>query len=775
MSVLAVTMLLALSATVPGVVAGVGTAANEQNPALSSTPSDFVSADSFLNSSQNVSVWERAALPLRVDTGNAATTIEGPATHIYTNETGEAPLDKDTVGVFEPEVPISVEFDSGVGAGTDQFSGQDVQLVAARLAENPDTSGVNSSSLSNLGTAEALDRLLSQNRTVEQVNRNFTFSLADNGTIEDGAVTTTFEADEPGVHALMLVSSESGEAVSVSDGNVSLSEDIEVLGVDAAPVQTDGATATPQSSTVSPGENVTFDVESNLDDEQTSHVVMLFNESVLSEQETTIKFDGDIDTLMDKVLNGSLSGDDVTVEHSITGADGVARIQQGSNVMGISLDDRSTRRTVSFASTVDFIANETNQTAPTTEETDDSEVLNASVTAVVTDGDSATLDVGTSANWTEGTYEYLYIASTNDTNQFSTDKDTLTVSDAEEEDELDEVQLNLTANRTEVTVGQAVGFSVTGDDDPVADAEITLGNQTATTNASGQAVIRPTEAGNYTAEVTKESTDTETYLRDTLDLVIEAEPDDGDGPPAGGGGGQGGGDDGGDANSVATSNGATVNFRSTSGGAPLSVQVPNVASDSSAVTALELTTRFSESNFRVEFTKPQAGPPSGTPALDSSQGTAVSYFTADAIGISADEIEQANFTFTLSEEQLGDRSPDDVRLFRYVDDGWTTLETTHVGGNEFRARSPGFSAFAIGFASQEQVTETATPTEETATPTPVDGTETPTDTATATPAGPGGGGGPGLGTIALILAVLAILGAGVYFQFRDDIDLDDYR
>ncbi|QKY20482.1 PGF-pre-PGF domain-containing protein [Halolamina sp. CBA1230] len=710
------------------------------------------------------------------------TTIEGPNTQIYTNETGSFPLNKQTLGVFETGSTISLAFKDRTGAGTKQFDGQTAQLVAARVSDDPDTSNLNESAIDEAGSLtapEALERLLAQNRTISQVNRNFTFTVADNESIEDGAVTTEFEPSESGTYAFMLVTSESGgKAVSETNGNISLMNDTRVLGVDAAPVQAGTASATQLNSDVDPGENVTFDLQSNLADEQTSHAVMLFNESVLADQTTTINVKGDLDTLLENGFDANASSDNISIDHTIDAIDGVARLEAGTDVMGVTLANRTEQRTVSLPGLIEFIANESGQEVPETISSGDV-VLNASVSTALTEGNATEIDVGTSATWTAGNYTYVYVATTNDSDEFSTEKGEVTIGNVTEpgvDPEPEEIQLNLTANRTEVTVGQAIGFSVTGASDPVADAEITLGNQTATTNASGQAVIRPTEAGNYTAEVTKASTDTETYLRDTLDFVIETEPDDGDDPPAGGGGGGGGGggDEGGDANSVATNTGATVNFRSTSGGTPLSVQVPSVASESAAVTALELTTRFSESNFRVEFTEPQANAPSGAPALDSSQGTAVSYFTADAIGISADEIEQASFTFTLSEEQLGDRSPDDVQLFRYVDDGWTTLETTHVGGNEFRARSPGFSAFAIGFESQQQATETATPTEETATPTPADGTETPTDTATATPAGPGGG-GPGIGMIALILAVLVILGTGVYFQFRDDIDLDDYR
>lgn len=765
-SVLAVTALLVLSATVPGMVAGAGAAAGPETPAYSTTNADFVSPDSFVNSSQNVSVWQRAGIPLRVQTGNAVTTLNGPTIQVNADGSGDAPINKDTIGVFEPGSTIALEFDNTLGADTDDFNGEDVQLVAARVADDPDTSNLdssdaNSSALMNLTANEALDRLLSQNRTAEQVNRNFTFMVKDAGQIENGAVETSFTPSEPGAYAFMLVDSESGEAVSVSNsGNASLSEDIRILGVDAASVQAASATATPQQETVNPGENVTFEVDSNLGDEPTSHTVLLVNESVLSGQEVTFNVDGEIDQ--------NITADNITIDHSVDAIDGVARVDARTEIMGMDISERSRSGTTNLPSLIQYLADGAGQDGLETDSTGDA-VLNASVTSVVTEGGSTTLEVGTTENWTNGTYQYVYVAGINDTDQFSTTKGDITVGETEAA-EPQEVQLDLTANRTNVNVPQAIRFTVEGDGQRIANAEITLGDQTVSTNANGQATIRPGEVGNFTATVTKADTDDVVYRSDTVDITVtEAPGEGGGGPPAGGGGGQGGGDQGGDARGVPTDNGATVNFRSTRGGTPLSVDVPNVASDSAAVTGIDLTTRFSESNFRVEFTKPQAGPPEGTPELDARQGTAVNYFTAEAIGITDDEIDEVNFTFTLSESKLGDRSPEDVRLFRYVDGEWTTLETTHLGGDEYRARSPGFTAYAIGFASQQEATDTPT---ETMTPTPSgDETATPTDTATATDT-PGGDGGGGIGGIMIGLLILLVIGAGAFLYFRDDLDLN---
>lgn len=182
--------------------------------------------------------------------------------------------------------------------------------------------------------------------------------------------------------------------------------------------------------------------------------------------------------------------------------------------------------------------------------------------------------------------------------------------------------------------------------------------------------------------------------------------DGGDGNGANGdtGGGGQGDDDGGSADAIATSTGATINFRDAAGGQRLGVEVPSVASETgtSAVTGMDITPTFSNSDFRVEFTPPQESTPEGTPALGQDHGEARSYFTAEAIGIEDSGISGVNFTFTLAESEIPeDRSMDEVRLFRHSDGEWVTLETTHLGGDEFRARSPGFTAYAIGLRNAQ--------------------------------------------------------------------------
>ena len=827
--------LIVFSVVIPGLVGAAGMNEREAVSGESFTnTAEYVSSDEFVNSSANVSIWERAALPLRVDTSTATTTVDVPDTfvNVTTQGDGELSLNKRTLGVFNTSSTISVDLVDRTGANTTQFAGEDVQLVVARLnetGERPNTSDVNST----MTTGEAIDRLVGENLSSEEVNSNFTFLPTKSDQIaSDGSVSFDVQPDAPGHYAFVLVASDDGNAVSVQDGNVtSVDDGARILGVDGAPVQAAEASATPSEERVPRGENATFTLDSNLDADSVNHTVVVFNESVLRNQRTTITIEDEID--------GNLSSENVTIEHSVESVDGVAHIDSGTSVMGTDLSDRTVDQSVTLASVIDRLANETNQTAPTTTATDDV-VLNASMTAVEA-SNSTTLNVTTGENWTNGSYTYLYIASTDDSSQFSTTRGSMTVGPKS----LNPVQLEITADKTTVKVDGTVQVTVTRPDDtPVSGANVTFAGNTVQTDANGQASIKPSQAGSVPVSVSKANTTTETFLSDSLTLSVEREVaelsvsvkprefTEGDkatvtvtrksggavsdaqvtvagstvttntngkatisptktgkltvkvnksntrtttfqtattkitvnaagGGGGGGGGGQGGGSDGGSANPVPTNNGATVNFRDMRGGQLVSVDLPNVASGQAAVTGMEITTRFSQGDFRVEFTKPEQNPPQGTPELDRSKGTASQYFTAEAIGVTDDRLDNVKFTFTLEESEIREgASKDDVRLFRYVDGEWTTLETTHLGGDQYRATSPGFTAYAIGVQAEQTDTETET---ETVTETDTD-TETEPDadpeTDTETPSEPG----TGIGSTALIgiLVVLVLIGAGAY-------------
>ncbi len=106
-------------------------------------------------------------------------------------------------------------------------------------------------------------------------------------------------------------------------------------------------------------------------------------------------------------------------------------------------------------------------------------------------------------------------------------------------------------------------------------------------------------------------------------------------------------------------------------------------------------------------------------------------------------IGHAEVTFVVSADWLDDHGivPEEIRLMRYVDGAWQSLETEFIdevsGGYRFRATTPGFSTFAIAAAGTENVSATTeatnSPTEKETNVTETVTTET-TTVATTAPA-----------------------------------------
>lgn len=754
--VLSTVFILLLSSAGPALAAPQPTI--EQSSTLTASTSD-----EFINTSSNVSVWKRAGLPLRTDTSNGATTLDVPDTilNVTSLEGAEGSLNKRTLAVYNTGSTISLSFQSRQGADTSQFKNDNVQLLVGRLkGKNAAPTDISADS-SDFTLSEALDLLSGANLTSEEVNANVTFTGVKSTTLDsNGEATFSVNPEAPGQYVFVLARTTSGNGFSVSDGNVSLDGSVQIVGTDAAPVQATAATATPGATQYTAGDNVTFTVDSGLAASNVNHTVILVDEGTLRDQQFAVTVEGELDQ--------NLSAENVSVTHTIKSVNGVARLDAGASVMGVSLEDQRVSRQVALSTIIDFVANNTNRTLPNHAATG-SVVLNASVTSATNASSSTQLTVETAKNWTGGTYTYVYVASTNNSTQFSTVDGTVDIAAKNKT----EVELNVTANRTSLTVGQHIKLTVTRPDGtPVEGATVTIDGQTVTTGPDGTVTVKLSKSGKFTVSVTKADTLSKTFLTDTIDVSV-AKRSTGSQQPAGGGGQQSDSEEA-SAEAVPVADGATVNVRDAQGGQTVSVSLTNVASEDAAVTGFNITTTFDETSFRVEFTKPQREPPTGTPALDSAKGTAINYFTADAIGITDDRITNAQFTFTVSQSALPEgTNPEDVVLFRYHDGEWQTLETTHLGGNRYRATTPGFSAFAIGIRAAQTPTPTDTPTTPTDTPTTPTDTPTPVsptdDDQTATP-GPTFLGGGNLWALFGVLVVLVFIVGGFYLYREGHLD-----
>ncbi|MFB6093140.1 MAG: PGF-pre-PGF domain-containing protein, partial [Haloquadratum sp.] len=197
-----------------------------------------------------------------------------------------------------------------------------------------------------------------------------------------------------------------------------------------------------------------------------------------------------------------------------------------------------------------------------------------------------------------------------------------------------------------------------------------------------------------------------------------------------------------------------------------------VRSEIAAVTQLRVRPGADVAGFRVTVTPPTPA----TTAPELTDAAAVAYFRADAVGLSTARIANASIRVSVPASSLpAGAAPGRVRLYRHHDGAWRRLETTYLGGGVYEARTPGFSAFAIGVVADSTAGATATtdgtatvdgtvsgggasPTAATSGPseaTPT-GAATPSAAATSTPAPATDGATPGFGIVAAVVAVAAV-------------------
>lgn len=99
---------------------------------LSSTSGDVTAGD--------VSIWTKSVLPLRADTSNAAVRVPNQATYVNNGSgSGDVPLNKDWLAVYDPGTQVTLKFENRTGVSTSQFASKDTELIIGHLEENVDT------------------------------------------------------------------------------------------------------------------------------------------------------------------------------------------------------------------------------------------------------------------------------------------------------------------------------------------------------------------------------------------------------------------------------------------------------------------------------------------------------------------------------------------------------------------------------------------------------------------------------------------------------------
>lgn len=388
--------------------------------------------DETVEIEENVTVWERAVLPLRADVEAAGTVVDGQ--RLLVDRNSQTSLNRDELAVFDNGT-VPVEFSAVDGADVSQLAGENVSVLV----------GYDAPGASNDGASAIPGSVDDASDLLEDVNRSegeegTAFSL---GSLEldeaNGTGTYQLEADEPGYYSVALVH---GDVFEDTNGTVDVVDDPDgtVVGVEYVPVQSAQSTVSAPDA-VEPGEDVTVDVsafEGDAGEGDVSHTVVLYDEATLTDTNVTLDVPSEIDE--------NVSTEDVTVEQEIAELDGVFDGDVGAfdgDVGAFGGDGGfgafEVPSTVSTFGTIEvdgllkdatpvmgLDGLQTNVTGNVS--------LDASA-AVRTDAPaSEELTVGTLGNWTEGEYRYVHVATrSNETSGFETATGRLTVAASEDD------------------------------------------------------------------------------------------------------------------------------------------------------------------------------------------------------------------------------------------------------------------------------------------------------------------------------------------------------
>ena len=637
--------------------------------------------------SDDVDVWTRSVLPLRTVTENAETKIPNANWDVYKESVGGKPLNKSTIGVYNSDEKITVQFRSRDADQT--LDNKNVHLVAARVS--PNETPANSS--------EALDLLNNSSRT--DVNENVAFYSADKATTDDdGHAELSFEPEQSGRYVLFLAMSGETDAANAglsvdSSNNLTIEEQTTIVGVENALVQEKSSDVNFEGDLdgekPDQGDTLKFDVSNtDLKGDNVRHAVLVYDDTTgWTYQNFTLSVSGNPSNLTELSEN-------TTLEHSVDAVGGVARADDVT-LFGQELDGKVTGTTPSIGTMFDFVSAEAELTA---DSTNGGKFLNASVTAK--QGDVATIEVETLDNWPQSErYRWVHVA-VNESGAMETDT-------AGFEFEDPDIQVtDASLNTSEITAGERV--EVTAELENVGEETgmrpITL-KQGGTGVATENVTLDPGESTTVTFVHQVSETGTYDFHVDWTyagELTVKAKSDDGNN-----GGGSTGGTGGGGLDLNPTydteqqSDGSVlVDVSNAEAGSTIPISIPSEqATRVSGVTfeQLDIVMTNDNSNFDLTINTYEQRPSSI--ASDPAGADVKGYIEVEKQYISNDDIDQATFNFRVSADRLSEHSsPENVALYRNHEGSWDELDTTFVrqDGDEyvFEATTPGFSVFAVG-------------------------------------------------------------------------------
>ncbi|MDS0475673.1 PKD domain-containing protein [Natrinema sp. 1APR25-10V2] len=504
-------VLVLLVAPMIGVVGATSTTASVQT--------DETAAQEYETGIQNVSIWERSLLPFRANYTDASTAVELHDIFVRGPDGTDVPANRETVGVFDTGSTVPLGFDNVTGANTSRYAGDDVRVIVAEP---------NSSSIADVfgGAALFTNDLssLNENTTFRNVS---TTTLAGDGTL---AAEIPYEPTTTGQHVAMLATIEDGNGLDVENGNLTVDGNATIVGLESFHVQDAASTVEPTDSDLDSddlGNNVTFEVNTTIDGDSIGHGIVLYDEDAFLDPITRLNLTASPDE--------NLSMENVSLEPGISDLHGVMRLEDNGTVNETLIDTLN---------------------ATVNESASEGIVLNASMTALVTNESNTSIDVGTREDWdADASYRYVHIAVGEDGDQLQTATGTLSFKDEQkggggigpigpgpsppgddEPDKGDKPMPIITFDPAQPTAGEYVTISGAESTDSKWDIisyEWTINGESYT----GETVTtRFDEPGEYTVELTVENKIAVTNTV-TETLVVEKGTDPGSGDGTGDGDG----------------------------------------------------------------------------------------------------------------------------------------------------------------------------------------------------------------------------------------------
>ncbi|MEF8862479.1 MAG: right-handed parallel beta-helix repeat-containing protein [Haloarculaceae archaeon] len=362
--------------------------------------------------------WDRAPVSLRADPADAAMDVSNlDLSYDLPGTDGPVPADRPNVTVYEAGERFDLQFGAGE-TDTSRFAGNDTQLIVLR---------------DRFRTNASFDV-----RFDDRAGETVLQSDADSATVRDlpspdgdGELDYSFEPSAPGSYTFVLVTRDFGPGVGddgTPRGELRLDGGATVVGFETVVVRNTSASADATNETTGnasypAGSAIPFELASGLSDERTDHAVLLYNESRFRNATATVE----VDATAADVIAGRITPSDVTVESSVSDLNGFYRGDGGFAGLGVDVAARSASGLVDPSPFLGLGTRLYDTTATDPADAPGATPLDGSVVVRESDGPSATADVETFANFSTGTYRYVYLAGVERGRETSSDSGTIRI------------------------------------------------------------------------------------------------------------------------------------------------------------------------------------------------------------------------------------------------------------------------------------------------------------------------------------------------------------